>query len=285
MWADVSARLNEIRCPMVVFGSDEDHVVEPSNSVEVVKGVSSTDVTFIPLHDSYHVATLDNDAEHIFEQSTRVHPTHRHAWCVRSRAVRSALVTTVPGSGDPDDGDEREPEDLNDPKSIDAAFDEIVSNIDRPSTAASTAPWPDAEGDSGDAGDSGGEAEPVTGGPAAMSPRTPRSDWSEWEDVRVPAPEEDEHIEELDADADEEGHYVPPPPPPVPKGDSVTRWAWAGAIGAPVLGLLLLLLGWNLDGMLGLLLVAAFLAGFVTLVSRLRTGPRIDDGPDDGAVV
>ena len=70
MWADVSDRLNEIRCPMVVFGSDEDHVVEPSNSVEVVKGVSSTDVTFIPLHDSYHVATLDNDADLIFEQSS-----------------------------------------------------------------------------------------------------------------------------------------------------------------------------------------------------------------------
>ena len=190
-------------------------------------------------------------------------------------------MTTVPGSGDSDDRDEREPEDLNDPKSIDAAFDEIVSNIDSPSTAASTAPWPDAEG--ADSGDSS-ESEPMPeGGPAAVSPRTPRSDWSEWEDVRVPAPEEDEHVDELDDE--DEGHYVPPPPPPVPKGDSVTRWAWAGAVGAPVLGLLLLLLGRNLDGMLGLLLVAAFLAGFVTLVSRLRTGPRIDDGPDDGAVV
>jgi hypothetical protein len=193
-------------------------------------------------------------------------------------------VTTVPGSGDSDDRDEREPEDLNDPKSIDAAFDEIVSNIDSPGTAASTAPWPDAEGTGSSEAEGDTDAAPE-GGPAAMSPRTPRSDWSEWEDIRVPAPEPDEHVDELDDDTDEEGHYVPPPPPPVPKGDSVTRWAWAGAIGAPVLGLLLLLLGRNLDGMLGLLLVAAFLAGFVTLVSRLRTGPRIDDGPDDGAVV
>ena len=191
-------------------------------------------------------------------------------------------MTTVPGSGDPDDRDEREPEDLNDPKSIDAAFDEIVSNIDSPSTAASTAPWPDAEG--AGRGDSSDSEPTPEGGQAAVSPRTPRSDWSEWEDVRVPAPEDDEPVDELD-DGEDEGHYVPPPPPPVPKGDSVTRWAWAGAVGAPVLGLLLLLLGQNLDGMLGLLLVAAFLAGFVTLVSRLRTGPRIDDGPDDGAVV
>jgi len=35
----------------------------------IVQGVSSRDVTFIPLHDSYHVATLDNDAPLIFEQS------------------------------------------------------------------------------------------------------------------------------------------------------------------------------------------------------------------------
>jgi carboxylesterase len=69
LWHDVAPRLVEISCPMIAFGSDDDHVVEPSNSVEIVQGVSSRDVTFIPLHDSYHVATLDNDAPLIFEQS------------------------------------------------------------------------------------------------------------------------------------------------------------------------------------------------------------------------
>jgi len=34
----------------------------------------------------------------------------------------------------------------------------------------------------------------------------------------------------------------------------------------------------------GILLVGSFLAGFATLVSRLREGPTIDGGPDDGAV-
>lgn len=62
LWADVSPRLAEIHCPVIVFGSDDDHVVEPSNSVEIVQRISSRDVTFVPLHDSYHVATLDNDA-------------------------------------------------------------------------------------------------------------------------------------------------------------------------------------------------------------------------------
>lgn len=70
MWQDVTENLGSITCPLLVFGSDEDHVVEPSNAVEVVQRVSSTDVTFIPMHDSYHVATLDNDASHIFEQSS-----------------------------------------------------------------------------------------------------------------------------------------------------------------------------------------------------------------------
>lgn len=69
LWADVAPRLSQIDCPMIAFGSDVDHVVEPSNSVEIVQGVSSRDVTFIPLHDSYHVATLDNDADLIFDQS------------------------------------------------------------------------------------------------------------------------------------------------------------------------------------------------------------------------
>jgi carboxylesterase len=69
MWADVGPRLSQISCPFLAFGSDDDHVVEPSNSVEIVQGVSSRDLTFIPLHDSYHVATLDNDAPLIFDQS------------------------------------------------------------------------------------------------------------------------------------------------------------------------------------------------------------------------
>jgi carboxylesterase len=69
LWADVSRDLPSVTCPVLVFASDEDHVVEPSNAVEVVERVGATDVTMIPLHDSYHVATLDNDAPLIVEQS------------------------------------------------------------------------------------------------------------------------------------------------------------------------------------------------------------------------
>jgi hypothetical protein len=178
-------------------------------------------------------------------------------------------VTTSSGDGERSD----------DPHAIDAAFDDIVARIGQPDTAASTAPWPEAENrDPGDSEDS------TASDAAAVTPpaRTPRQDWPEWDDVRVPAPTPDELA---DAEASDEGHYEPPPPPPVPRGDSIARWAWAGAIGAPALAILLPILGWDLDGLTGIVLVIAFLTGFGTLVSRLRPGPRVDDGPDDGAIV
>lgn len=37
--------------------------------------------------------------------------------------------------------------------------------------------------------------------------------------------------------------------------------------------------------MVGALLVAAFLGGFVTLISRMRPERTMDDDPDDGAVI
>jgi hypothetical protein len=167
----------------------------------------------------------------------------------------------------PDDSGDRD-----DSRAIDAAFDEIVANIDAPGTAASSAPWPAAEGETGE--------RPAPPDPPPAPQRTPRADWSEWDDIRMPSPPPPDEL--IDNDED---HYVPPPPPPLPTGDRIGRWAWAGAVGAPVLAILLALIGWGLTGLTGLVLVIAFLAGFGTLISRLRPGPRIDDGPDDGAVV
>lgn len=85
-------------------------------------------------------------------------------------------------------------------------------------------------------------------------------------------------------DAEREG-YVPPPPPPVPRGDLVTRLAWAGLIGSPVVFLVVTLLdlGPLPRGLLALVL-AAFVGGFVTLVARMQDRPP-GSGPDDGAVV
>jgi hypothetical protein len=191
-------------------------------------------------------------------------------------------VTTTPRPPDDDADDSEGNGDFSsDHQSIDAAFDEIVASINHPDTAASTAPWPDAENDVPRA-----QPEP----PLGVHPRTPSTDWTGWDDLRPAAEsaESSESSDAIDGDDEDEGHYVPPPPPPVPRGDKIARWAWAGAVGAPILAILLPLIGWDLDNLTGLLLVAAFLTGFVTLVSRLRSGPRIDDdpnNPDDGAVV
>jgi carboxylesterase len=63
LWRLVSGSLAEIKTPVLVFTSRQDHAVEPENSAAVLAGISSTDVTQVWLERSYHVATLDYDAD------------------------------------------------------------------------------------------------------------------------------------------------------------------------------------------------------------------------------
>jgi carboxylesterase len=53
----------------IYFRAPEDHVVDDASQPVIISGVSSSEVTERSLLDSYHVATLDNDAEMIFEES------------------------------------------------------------------------------------------------------------------------------------------------------------------------------------------------------------------------
>jgi carboxylesterase len=69
LWRLVSADLGKVTQPLLVFRSAEDHVVEPASGALIMSSVSSTDVREIVLTDSYHVATLDNDAPLIFDES------------------------------------------------------------------------------------------------------------------------------------------------------------------------------------------------------------------------
>ncbi len=61
--------LHRITCPVLLFRSAEDHVVDPSSARIILGAVSSRDASEVVLENSYHVATLDNDAELIFEGS------------------------------------------------------------------------------------------------------------------------------------------------------------------------------------------------------------------------
>jgi carboxylesterase len=65
----LAADLPRITCPVLVFRSAEDHVVDHSSVPLITARVSSRDVTERVLTNSYHVATLDHDAPTIFEES------------------------------------------------------------------------------------------------------------------------------------------------------------------------------------------------------------------------
>jgi carboxylesterase len=69
-WSTIKADIERITCPVLLLHSREDHVVEPSNSAWILAHLRSSDVTEVWLEDSYHVATLDNDAPLIFDLST-----------------------------------------------------------------------------------------------------------------------------------------------------------------------------------------------------------------------
>ena len=68
-WAQVRADIAKVTSPVLLLHSREDHVVEPSNSAWILANVSSSDRTEVWLEESYHVATLDNDAPLIFSSS------------------------------------------------------------------------------------------------------------------------------------------------------------------------------------------------------------------------
>ncbi|WP_460864667.1 alpha/beta hydrolase [Rhodococcus aerolatus] len=69
LWREVRADLPRVVQPLLVYRSAVDHVVEPVSGEVLLAGVGSTDVTEVVLQDSYHVATLDNDAPTIFAGS------------------------------------------------------------------------------------------------------------------------------------------------------------------------------------------------------------------------
>ncbi len=65
----VRQALPEVTQPLLMFRSREDHVVDPSSGRLIMARVSSRDLEERVLEDSYHVATVDNDASLIFSAS------------------------------------------------------------------------------------------------------------------------------------------------------------------------------------------------------------------------
>ena len=68
-WPGLVADLPQVTAPILYFRSTEDHVVDEASEPLITGRVSSTDVTVVRLENSYHVATLDHDAERIHDES------------------------------------------------------------------------------------------------------------------------------------------------------------------------------------------------------------------------
>jgi carboxylesterase len=65
MWKTTVAELASVTQPVLVYRSTIDHVVGPASMKRLTAALPDAEVR--PLADSYHVATLDNDAPEIFD--------------------------------------------------------------------------------------------------------------------------------------------------------------------------------------------------------------------------
>ncbi len=69
LFADTAGLLPKVTAPTVIFRSTADHVV-PESSMDIIKArIGTRDVQVVALENSYHVATMDNDAPLIFSES------------------------------------------------------------------------------------------------------------------------------------------------------------------------------------------------------------------------
>lgn len=71
MWSVVRDDIAFVRQPVLLFRSAQDNIVEASNAEWILTHVGSSDTEEVVLPDSYHVATLDYDAQTIVDGSVR----------------------------------------------------------------------------------------------------------------------------------------------------------------------------------------------------------------------
>lgn len=79
LWKITRADLAAVVAPLLLLRSAQDHVVEPVNGRLLLEGVSSAVREEVVLADSFHVATLDNDALLIFDTSAAFLAAHGRA--------------------------------------------------------------------------------------------------------------------------------------------------------------------------------------------------------------
>ncbi len=79
LWRTTQQHLGELTQPVLVFKSVTDHVVGPASLKVLTSALPASQIEIRDLADSYHVATLDNDADAIFSGSLEFVRTHSRA--------------------------------------------------------------------------------------------------------------------------------------------------------------------------------------------------------------
>jgi carboxylesterase len=79
LWKLTRFGLGELTQPVLVYRSTEDHVVGPGSMQALRAGLPTGQLTVRSCEDSYHVATLDNDAPEIFAGSLEFIREHSRA--------------------------------------------------------------------------------------------------------------------------------------------------------------------------------------------------------------
>jgi carboxylesterase len=79
LWKLVVTDLGKITVPILFFHSAEDHVVDELSGKLLHAGATATTVREVSLANSYHVATVDHDAEQIFTGSVEFIDQHARA--------------------------------------------------------------------------------------------------------------------------------------------------------------------------------------------------------------
>jgi carboxylesterase len=79
LWSATQADLGRLTQPILVYRSAADHVVGPASLAALRGAVPDSQLTVRACEDSFHVATLDNDAPEIFAGSLEFVRTHSRA--------------------------------------------------------------------------------------------------------------------------------------------------------------------------------------------------------------
>lgn len=76
LWRETAERLGDVTAPLLFLRSPQDHVVDGSTIDLVRERIGSPVAEFVELPRSYHVATLDHDADLVVERSAAFIATH-----------------------------------------------------------------------------------------------------------------------------------------------------------------------------------------------------------------